>query len=590
MPTGDAHSDRAGGQRAASNGADYSGLVSALTESDLAMATDVREPADEGTISFDPEAEPAETFPQSVASGDPTPTGVVCWTRVDPDAHDPSSPLALQVAADEGFDDIVVQGVITDQDAVTAHDHTVKVDLDGVLDPGETYYYQFVHDGVASQTGRCRTLPHPDASPESVSFAVLTCQNFQNGYYPAYHYVAEADVDFIVHVGDFIYEDSGEGFKGLGSPDMPDRRIDLPSGHDRVRTLADYRTLYRTYRRDPFLQRALERHTIIPAWDDHEISNDVYWDDDVDAPAADHPRGDDPEFMTRLTADAIHAWWEFMPSRIDYDPDAESLQDRFELWRQFEFGDLVSMIMTDERLFRDGPRETGLLPFPLRDAVNPDGESADRSMLGEDQREWFLDAVDSASGRWTVWTDEVLTVPFKLGAPPVTLYPVQGGWDGYTRERRYITNEIAEMDVENFVTLTGDMHSYVVGYKQTEYGDPFDGAAPKEARVGVEFMTPAIASLTVGEALGLNRGLRRRLTEPLLTKLITWMNPHIDFFNSHRCGYAVVEFTRDDCTYVGYSVDKTVDSAAAARDVVAAYRLPDGDLELENVTERYRET
>ena len=393
-------------------------------------------------------------------------------------------------------------------------------------------------------------------------------------------------MDFLVHVGDFVYEGGGTEFCGIGSPDLPDRQFELPSGHDRVRTLADYRFLYRTYRSDRFLQKAMERHTLIPAWDDHEIANDVYWDDEVDAPVADHPRGDDPAFMTRLLADAVHAWWEFMPSRIGYDPDADSLQDRFTLWREFAFGDLVDVIMTDERLFRDGPRE-GLAP--LKHAVDPDREDDDRTMLGHEQREWFLNAVENAGAKWTCWTDEVLTIPLKLGAGPLTVYPVQGGWDGYTRERRLITERIDAMDVENFVTLTGDMHSYVAGYKQTEYGGPLAGPAPKDARVGVEFMTPAITSLNVAEALGANGGPLGRLTEPFLTKAVTWMNPHIEYINSHRWGYSVVEFTREDCTYVAYSVDKTENSPDADREVVVAYRVPDGEVELQDVTGLYRE-
>jgi len=578
-----------GDRERAEHSADYTDLVSELSEEDLALPTAVRETGD-GALAIDPDADLTadDVFPQSVASGDPTPEGVVLWTRVDPEIHDPDRPLAVEVAADEDFESVVYSGVIDDQEAVSAHDSTVKVDLDGVLAPDETYYYRFVHDGVSSRTARCRTLPALDASPDTLRLAVLTCQNYQNGYYPAYDYIADEDLDFIVHVGDFIYESGNDAFTGLGSPDLPDRELDLPSGHDRVRTLEDYRYLYRVYRSDSYLQRALERHTLIPAWDDHEIVNDIHWDAQQDAPAGDHPRGDDPAFMTRLMADAIHAWWEFMPSRIGYDPDADRLQDRFTLWRDFQFGDLVDVIMTDERLFRDPPREGTILPFPLRHAVNPDREDDDRTMLGEEQREWFLDTVEDADARWTCWTDEVLTFPFKLGAGPLTLYPVQGGWDGYTSEREYITERLAEMDVENVVTLTGDMHSYIAGYKQTEYGGPVAGPAPKETRVGVEFMTPSICSLNVAEALGLTCSPLDRLTEPVLSTLITWMNPHIEFFNSHRWGYSVVEFTREDCTYLAYSVDKNDPSPDADREVVVAYRVPDGEIELQDVTAEYR--
>jgi alkaline phosphatase D len=66
------------------------------------------------------------------------------------------------------------------------------------------------------------------------------------------------------------------------------------------------------------------------------------------------------------------------------------------------------------------------------------------------------------------------------------------------------------------------------------------------------------------------------------------MNPHIEFFDCHNWGYSVVEFTPDACTYVGYAVDKTVNSPEADRSVVAAYRVPEGEVSLENVTPEFR--
>ncbi|MEF8819619.1 MAG: alkaline phosphatase D family protein [Haloferacaceae archaeon] len=494
-------------------GGDHADLLSELSSHDLASAAAVREGEGPDAVAVDPEADPDAVFPQSVASGGPTPTGVILWTRVAPERFDPETPLAVQVAADEAFDDVVFEGVVTDSASVRAHDHTVKVDLDGRLDADSTYHYRFVYGGVASRTGRCRTLPAPDASPDSVSFAVVACQNYLNGYYPAFHHVAAEDVDFVVHVGDFVYESDDGEFKGLGSYDYPGRELSFPSGHDRVQDLDDYRYLYREYRSDRFLQEALESHTLIAGWDDHELIDDVYWDRRTDAPAGNHPRGDDPAFMTELVADAMHAWWEFMPARVAYDPAGESLQERFRLWRSYEFGDLVTLAMTDERLFRDPPREA----IPTPDNVGPQYEPPGRTMLGAEQRDWLIETVTESDTLWSVWADEVLTVPFRLGSGPLSLYPVQGGWDGYTRERQRITEAIGAADVENFVTLTGDMHCYVAAYQQTSYPGRVaggEGVAQGE-RIGVEFMTPAVTSLNAAEALHLTEGLRGRITEPL---------------------------------------------------------------------------
>lgn len=565
---------------------DHSELLSELDSQDLANATDPGAATDRAVFEVDAGADPDETFPQSVASGGPTPTGVILWTRVAPEAFDPGAPLAVQVARDEAMDEIVFEGVVTETERIRAHDYTIKIDLDGRLDPDGEYHYRFVYGGVASRVGRCRTLPAPDASPESVRFAVFACQNYLNGYFPAFHHVAGDDVDFLVHVGDFIYESDAGHFKGLGSREYPDREKSLPSGHDRVWSLEDYRYLYRTYRTDRFLQEALESHTLIVGWDDHEMVNDLYWDAATDAPAGDHPRGDDPAFMTRLVADAMHAWWEFMPARVEYDPNGGSLHDRFQLWRSFAFGDLLTVAMTDERLFRDPPREA----IPTVDNVGPHREPPGRTMLGDEQREWLVDTITGSETTWTVWTDEVLTVPFRIGSGPLSVYPVQGGWDGYTRERMRITEAIGAADVDNFVTLTGDLHCYVAAYKQTSYPGRIGGGRGVATgnRIGVEFMTPAVTSLNVAEALHLTRGWAGRMTEPLLSWLIPAMNPHIEFFDSHNWGYSIVEFTREDCTYVGYAVDKTTNSTDADRSVLAAYRVPEGEVELEDVTEEYR--
>jgi alkaline phosphatase D len=565
---------------------DRAELLSALDSHDLSRAVGLQEAKAEA-FEFDPDADPDAVFPQSVAGGGPTTDGAILWTRVDPDVFDPDLSLGVQVAADPDFGDVVYEGVVGDEERIAAHDYTVKIDLEGRLDPDTEYHYRFVYDGVASRPGRCQTLPAPDASPDSVRFAVLTCQNYLNGYYPALHYVAEEDVDFIVHLGDFVYESDAGHFKGLGSYEYEGRDLSLPSGHDVAWNLDDYRYLHRTYRSDRFLQEALEAHTLIAGWDDHEMFNDIYWDHRTNAPSGEHPKSEDPSFMRELVADAMHTWWEYMPARVKYDPEGDSLRERFRLWRKLEFGDLVTLAMTDERLFRDPPREA----IPTADNVGPHREPPGRTMLGDEQREWLIDTITDSPTRWTLWADEVLSMPFRIGSGPLSLYPVQGGWDGYTRERQRISEAIGAADVDNYVSITGDMHCYIAGYQQTAYPGRVTGGegVAEGERIGVEFMTPAITSLNAAEALHLTRGLRGKITEPLLSKLVTAMNPHIEFFDSHNWGYSVLEFTPGECTYVAYSVDKTENSPNADREVLQAYRVPDGVVNLEDVTDQHRE-
>src|SRR5438034_1098891 len=200
-----------------------------------------------------------------------------------------------------------------------AADHTVRVDLDGHLAPGERYHYRFVYGCKASRTGRCRTLPA--AGIGALRLALITCQDFTNGYYEVFRHLAADDVDFVLHLGDFIYESAGDPrFQMLP---FEDRKIILPSDGKVAMDLRDYRHLYRTYRGDPNLQRALERHTFIFIPDDHETANDCYWDwmrDTLGAP--DHPRKDDVGAMRQLKLGSQRAWIDYVPARVVVEPGA----------------------------------------------------------------------------------------------------------------------------------------------------------------------------------------------------------------------------------------------------------------------------
>ncbi len=516
-----------------------------------------------------PIVESEAVFPQSVASGGPTPTGVICWTRIAPDAYRDDATLGLEVAADDEFESLVTSAAVPATEFGRQHDYTVRVDLDGELSPDRRYYYRFRYDGVESNVGRCRTLPAPDADPEELSLAVTSCQHYQNGYFGALGHVADADVDFVLHLGDYIYESADQRYRAPGARSYPGRKVSLPSGESVVSTLADFRTLYRTYRADERLQRAHEQHTFLRCWDDHAVTNNRYWDYDADAPAApDHPRGDDPAFMRQLTADGIQSWWEYTPARIDYDPDAEHLHDAFRLWRRIDFGSLASLVLTDERLFRSEPPSGGDTPGILQGTPEP---APERTMLGEDQLRWFTETVRGDTATWTVWGNEVLSMPFEVGLGPLSTHPNLDAWDGYPRERSRVFGALARAG--NTVTLTGDMHTALAGVQERGDGTP----------VGVEFMTPSVTSVNIAEAVHVDAGLRKRLTRPLLGWLATVMNPHLSYFDSHHWGYSTVDLTPESCTFTAYSVDKSVDGPKPARDTLARFRVPTGETAIERL-------
>jgi alkaline phosphatase D len=570
------------------------------------------------------DVDPETVFPQSVASGDPSERGAIVWTRVDPATYDPEEHLYVEVAEDESFEGgdrlVVTAGTIRPED-----DYTVKVNLDESavdLAAGRHYFYRFEYGGVTSRTGRFRTLPAADTSPERVRFAVITCQNYLNGYFGAHAHIAREDIDFILDLGDFIYEYTGDVDPATGAS-YEGRSIKLAEGQTVAQTLNDYRRIYRRYHEDPYLQASLERHARIHIWDDHEFANDIYWDNDLGAPVApDHPLGDDPVRMHGLVRDALKAWWEYTPIRIEtFDPEATDPRDVFTVKRSFQFGDLLNLVLTDERLRKTKPtsnctrsRLPDWLPVPLC-YVSRD---PDETMLGEKQREWFVDEVvrprtaaePKPKTTWTAWGNQVLTLPARIGLGPFSAYASHQAWDGYEAEREWLMYRIKEGlnrgELSNFVTLTGDMHSYLVGIQRLDYPsvfqtlltDPSD-AEERSRRVGVELMTPALTSINfaekfaeiIGEKLDLDIDSRPlgTMAARFVARATERLMPHIEYFGSRRWGYSVVEFSADRCLHWTYEVDKTVDSPTARRELIRAVEIQDGSIDVEDVTETWRD-
>lgn len=563
------------------------GLSLSFLDSDIVRGMDA-EPVESGVVDWSADDPNADVFPLSVASGGPTPSGAILWTKIAEEACEGSEPVYVRVGTDESFSETVYEGRVEPGTLTPDHDYVVKVDLDGELPSDRHLHYQFQHAEANSQVGRCRTLPAPDTSPDRVRLAVVTCQSYQQGYYPAYAHIAEEDVDYIVHLGDQIYEYAGES-------DLDGRSIDLPSGHDIAWTLDDFRHLWNTYRGDEFYRRALERHTLIPTWDDHEIVNNHYWDYENDRPwTDDHPKNDDPESLIQLFADGIQAWWEHNPARVSYDPEADHLHEQFHMWRSVRFGDLLELPVTDERLFSSlppggdaaGQRQWGVPPNA------PEADDADRTMLGFEQREWLLDTLESTDATWKAWTNEVALSPLWLSSGDDSQFGRNyDAWDGYQHERNEIMGYLNHFGVDNFVAFTGDMHTSLVSYLLNDWESVENRSPipPAEERVGIELMTPAISSnsgssdfRSAGEEVT-DEEASDALTNETRVETVLEENPHVEFFNAKYNGYSIAEFTPDHCTWTTYAVDDVDDSLDAARDVLREYRIPEGEVALEEL-------
>ncbi|HWM36215.1 MAG TPA: alkaline phosphatase D family protein, partial [Streptomyces sp.] len=260
----------------------------------LALGTNLPQPA-HAVQKLDPAAIDKDPFTLGVASGDPLPDSVVLWTRLAPDPFEPDSGLTAEavtvqweLASDEQFTRTADSGEIT---AHPEFHHAVHVVPDG-LKPSTRYYYRFRVGDWTSPVGRTRTAPAADDDPESLRFALVSCQAYHDGYFTALRHLAqEEDIEAVLHLGDYLYEYAVDAHGG----DRADPSLQLPDRFNKeTTTLEDYRLRYALYHSDPDLKAAHAAHPWIVTWDDHEVENN--YADEV-------PDGSPPEaFLARRAA------------------------------------------------------------------------------------------------------------------------------------------------------------------------------------------------------------------------------------------------------------------------------------------------
>ena len=519
-----------------------------------------------------------DVFDFSIASGDPTPSGVMLWTHIAAGAYLAEKSLYFQVSTDNSFANgsLVYEGVVEPVQISSLNDYTAHIDLDNQLQPATRYFYRFVYDNTASRIGRCRTAPAEDADLSSIKFALLTCQDYTNGYYGALRHVAEdASIDFVVHLGDFIYETVVDPINN--SLPAEGRTITLPSGGVVSLGLEDYREIYRSVRGDKFMQLAMENHTWIITTDDHETANDCYWDYERDTLGApDHPFTVDPQYgndaglLMQLKLDAQRAWAEYVPSRVTYDLNATHPHQAQQVYRKLKFGNLLELFMTDTRTYRSAH------PCGEQDRYSTYCEevnSESQSMYGLDQREWLLEGFSSSTRQWKLLGNQTFMGQLGFYTNQSVQLPISvDAWDGYTYERKLLAQYLLDHNVENFVVVTGDLHSVIASHVRLDYnnsGKIFDFESP-----GVEFMTPSLTSENLGEVLlGDERdALVDDVVDAISNGSVRVTNPHVRYFNSLAYGYSTIEFNNEYCEWRAYSIDKNDNSDSVGREQLVAYR------------------
>ena len=454
-------------------------------------------------------------FGEGVASGDPRPDSVMLWTRVvRSDGVAAEVRASLQVATDAGFANVAVMAVAV---ASPEFDNTIRVKVTG-LAPGTNYYYRFLAGADRSTAGRTRTAPAPGTAPGTLRFACITCQDYTANHWQAFEALVAEDLDFVVHLGDYVYETVGAAFQ-QGAAEPAHKALQLPDGTPTpnaagsvsATTLRDYRHLYRTYRSDPRLQALHARFPMIAIWDDHEFTNDCWQGHETYTNAN--------TVQTARRRAATQAWFEYIPTDVPFDPAASGV-DTIRIYRDFQFGTLAHLVMTDERLYRSDHVIDELAVAPaLGKPVNPgaddqigsrylvdraayDAVEAQRlaagqqvTMLGETQENWLRAKLSTSPAVWKLWGNEVSLLRMQLDLRAIAPTPFNkvfllncDQWDGYNAARKRLTGFIRDTGIENVVALTGDLHAFFAG----QVFDDYDSAAPKP--VMVDITTAGISS------------------------------------------------------------------------------------------------
>ena len=496
-------------------------------------------------------------FPEGVASGDPDHNSVILWTR-----RPGADALHLEISEDDGFTRVVGRKAVA---STPGTDWTVRV-LAGGLKPSTTYWYRFTDShGNGSRIGRTMTAPAPgDARP--AKFAFVSCQNINMGYLQAWRRMIHDDrtaaqpVEFVVHLGDFIYEvlfqpaDNPNGYGGnplkpmvpykTGQKVMNDRWIPVD--------VEDYRIAYKQYLADPDLQDARARWPFICMWDNHEFSQLGYQSFQV--------FGDQTwPAQTRKVA-ANQAWFEYIPARIVRDGkmlqafDAPKVTDHpvtafgdgglgleannllainsLKGYRRHRWGANFELIITDQRSYRAldpaqqapdafgnaafrGATTEGALRILDAGRSQPDAPSKmevfgselenfrrhaePHTMLGLEQRAWFLDALKTSKTPWKIWATSQATLDERAdfqNLPPDFPakwksgdYGVDGGDYGSAyHERGVIYDFVRDNQVTGLVAISGDRHTFLAGRASSRL--PPGDFAP----VGVSFTGGSIST------------------------------------------------------------------------------------------------
>lgn len=251
------------------------------------------------------------------------------------------------------------------------------------LESDRLWYFRVIDAKSQTAVSRIGRFRTAPSAPRAFTFAWSGDMDERYQPFQLFDVIGARDPEFFLHLGDTIYADLP---RARFSPSVP-----------------FYRRKHRTNRADAHVQQFMLRHPTFAIWDDHETDNNCH---------AGHPH----------MGEARGVFKEYWPCR-SVAPDG--LQRRFS-WAGVDF------IVLDTRSYR---------------SAQTAADDGGKTMLGEAQKRWLLDALDASKA------------PFKF---VITSVPFQGGgidtWGSYRSERGEIVDFIRARGIRGVVFLTADYH------------------------------------------------------------------------------------------------------------------------------------
>jgi alkaline phosphatase D len=389
---------------------------------------------------------------------------------------------------------------------------------------------------------------------EHIRFAQVSCAKFNAGFFNAYARIAERDdLDFILHLGDYIYE--AANIPPAGQTPGADIGRPFEPLHE-CKTFEDYRIRYNQYHRDADIQKMHASLPIIGAVDDHEFA-DGAWRGGADM----HDEERDGAWSERVK-NALRVRWEWLPVRHP------NPNDPLRVHRTVHFGNLADLFIINTRTQRDQP----LPPPGMNDPK--------RTELGLVQREWLFHEFDISRATWRILGNpSVLGTTWKKDLPESVLPALlktkliaAGGdgpdydqWDGYPAERDLLMNKIRDHKLGNFVVLSGDIH---ICLAQELKKDPFNAS---EEPVAVECINTSLTSQNFDDKM---KWPARTKSVPFEQEILR-LFPEMKYIDLDSHGYNVVDVTPERILVEWWNVE-TVLVRSERQSLGAAFKVESG--------------